>query len=327
MKRIGLTKDQVKQARDILLAQEKYPSVDAVRIELGNTGSKSTIHKYLKELDDEQPQEAEEKLTISETIQNLILSLSQQLEKETQIQVIELKNQHQEQIEKLNQQLQNLEQRFTEKESILQEKLKELDLTHQINEQLKQKIEQKQQENIEIEQNLNQQNQIVQQQQADLIHAAEKFQHLQDTLNHYRESVKEQRQQDLRRHDHQLQMLQAEMRQLQQTIVIKQDNLNELSLKHAKLVAEFDLLTESNHKLTLSTNEKILQNKEIDIKNNELELELEQIKHQLNINESKQEQLALENMKLKEKLATEMVKYEVQKEMLAEFKQMILNKK
>ncbi|MFN6505802.1 DNA-binding protein [Xanthomonas translucens pv. translucens] len=30
--------------------QGKHPSVDAVRVALSNTGSKTTIHRYLKEL-------------------------------------------------------------------------------------------------------------------------------------------------------------------------------------------------------------------------------------------------------------------------------------
>ena len=36
--------------RDQLIAEGRYPSADAVRAALGNTGSKSTIHRYLKEL-------------------------------------------------------------------------------------------------------------------------------------------------------------------------------------------------------------------------------------------------------------------------------------
>jgi hypothetical protein len=52
MARIGLSKSQVRASRDQLLAEGRYPSVDAVRQALG-TGSKSTIHKYLKELGSE----------------------------------------------------------------------------------------------------------------------------------------------------------------------------------------------------------------------------------------------------------------------------------
>lgn len=52
MARTGLTKAEVKASRDRLLAGGRYPSVDAVRLDLG-TGSKSTIHKHLKELHEE----------------------------------------------------------------------------------------------------------------------------------------------------------------------------------------------------------------------------------------------------------------------------------
>jgi uncharacterized coiled-coil protein SlyX len=50
MARSGLTKSQVREARDRLLAEGRHPSVDAVRHALGDCGSKSTIHKHLKEL-------------------------------------------------------------------------------------------------------------------------------------------------------------------------------------------------------------------------------------------------------------------------------------
>ncbi|MEO3883755.1 DNA-binding protein, partial [Acinetobacter baumannii] len=79
MSRSGLTKNMVKQARDVLISQNKYPSVDAVRIELGNTGSKSTIHKYLKELEEDEEQGVGQNLSVSETIQNLVIRLSEQL--------------------------------------------------------------------------------------------------------------------------------------------------------------------------------------------------------------------------------------------------------
>ena len=36
----------------LILARGEHPSIDAVRIEMGNTGSKTTIHRYLKELDE-----------------------------------------------------------------------------------------------------------------------------------------------------------------------------------------------------------------------------------------------------------------------------------
>ena len=45
MARSGLYKSDVQKARDALIAQGMNPSVDAVRVALGNTGYKTTIHK------------------------------------------------------------------------------------------------------------------------------------------------------------------------------------------------------------------------------------------------------------------------------------------
>ncbi|MFK3740707.1 DNA-binding protein [Massilia sp. TN1-12] len=54
MARSGITKTQVRAIRDDLLAQGLHPSVDAVRHGLGDVGSKSTIHRLLKELREEE---------------------------------------------------------------------------------------------------------------------------------------------------------------------------------------------------------------------------------------------------------------------------------
>jgi hypothetical protein len=50
MARVGITQAQVEEARNVLLARGVRPSIEAVRAELGNTGSKTTISRYLKPL-------------------------------------------------------------------------------------------------------------------------------------------------------------------------------------------------------------------------------------------------------------------------------------
>ncbi|MFU7370048.1 DNA-binding protein, partial [Pseudomonas aeruginosa] len=52
MARGGINKALVQKAQQAILARGENPSIDAVRVELGNTGSKTTIHRYLKELED-----------------------------------------------------------------------------------------------------------------------------------------------------------------------------------------------------------------------------------------------------------------------------------
>ena len=66
----------------------------------------------------------------------------------------------------------------------------------------------------------------------------EKHAHARDSLEHYRQSVKEQRDQDQRRHEQQTQQLQAELRQQQQAVVLKQEEATRLNQEGAKLVAE-----------------------------------------------------------------------------------------
>lgn len=53
MARAGIYKSEVLRARDKLLAAGRNPSIDAVREELGS-GSKTTIHRYLKEIEKEE---------------------------------------------------------------------------------------------------------------------------------------------------------------------------------------------------------------------------------------------------------------------------------
>ena len=43
MARAGIYKSEVMRARDNLLAMGRYPSIDAIRHELGDTGSKGTV--------------------------------------------------------------------------------------------------------------------------------------------------------------------------------------------------------------------------------------------------------------------------------------------
>ena len=87
MARAGLEKSDVRKARDSLIAQSQYPSVDAVRIALGNTGSKTTIHKYLRELEEEEGGAAGQKASISEALQDLVERLAARLAEEADIRI------------------------------------------------------------------------------------------------------------------------------------------------------------------------------------------------------------------------------------------------
>ncbi|CAH2795529.1 MAG: Tn4651 auxiliary cointegrate resolution protein T [uncultured Caballeronia sp.] len=83
MARIGLSRMDVKRARDALLA---HTSIDAIpiAIALGNTGSKTTIHRYLKELEDEGAPLTRAG-SLSDAIQDLMARLAVRLHEEAQV--------------------------------------------------------------------------------------------------------------------------------------------------------------------------------------------------------------------------------------------------
>ncbi|MFS2002398.1 DNA-binding protein [Duganella sp. CT11-25] len=78
MARTGLSKSEVRASRDQLLAEGRYPSVDAVRAALG-TGSKSTIHKYLKELGSEDAGAGMKREDTARTLLGVVEQLADQL--------------------------------------------------------------------------------------------------------------------------------------------------------------------------------------------------------------------------------------------------------
>ncbi len=84
MGRSGLTKSQVRAIRKQLQAEGRYPSVDAVRHALGDTGSKSTIHKYLKELAEEDTDAGGGREATGRTLLTVVEQLADQLHLEAE---------------------------------------------------------------------------------------------------------------------------------------------------------------------------------------------------------------------------------------------------
>ncbi|WP_256594744.1 hypothetical protein [Pseudomonas sp. OV226] len=57
-------------------------------------------------------------------------------------------------------------------------------------------------------------------------------------LEHYRNAVKEQREQEQQRHEGQVQQVRVELRQLQHTLMLKQDELTRLNRDNERLLSE-----------------------------------------------------------------------------------------
>lgn len=258
MARSGLYKSDVQKARNALISHGKNPSVDAVRVALGNTGSKTTIHKYLKELDAEHGGAGGQRTSISEALQDLVERLAARLQEEAeeQIEAVRLDADtrtaaHDASLRAVANENAQLRARVLELEAALQEQAESLlasradhhreSTARQVAEQQVSDLQQRLAENEAHRQSLE-----------------EKHQHARQALEHYRQSVKEHREADIRRHEQQIQQVHAELRQAQQTIAVKQEETTRLNQEGAKLVAELSH-TKQNLYEQLTQNRKLEQ--------------------------------------------------------------------
>lgn len=238
MARTGLYKSEVKQARDALIVQGHHPSVDAVRIALGNTGSKTTIHKYLKELEAEEGGAGNRKASISEALQDLVERLAARLQDEANVRIDALRTDHADTERRHAQVLAAAHQEVEQLRGLLQRTQTALQEEQEAHGHTRETLQRETVARHTAEQHAVDLRERLAENEAHRQSLEDKHEHARDALEHYRQSVKEQRDQDQRRHEQQIQQLQAELRQAQQTIVVKQEEVTRLNQEGARLVAD-----------------------------------------------------------------------------------------
>lgn len=334
MARTGLYKSEVKKARDSLVAQNINPSVDAVRVALGNTGSKTTIHKYLKELEEDGVTDGR-KVTVSDALQDLVERLAAQLQNEanSRIELI-----HQQGKDKEQQQVQALA--ALQKENMaLSEQLQRIETSHYqevaAHGETRALLQQETMARHLLEQQLVDIKERLAENDTHRLSLEEKHKHARGALDHYRQSVKEQRDQDQRRHEQQVQQLQAEMRQLQQTLIIKQEDVTRLNQEGTRLVADLShtqkmlydqqsVMRQSEEKLdTLKTIEQ--RCKSLDAQVNEKNAYIQELKIQMDKTSRQAAELSKQAHHLELKLTAAHTRLEVQKTMMMELRAYIEN--
>ena len=238
MARSGIYKSEVVRARDALRAQGRHPSIDAVRVELGNTGSKATIHRYLKEIEEEEGGTDGTQVAVSEAIQDLVGRLAGRLYEEADARIAEVKIRSTAEIAQLKDAL--AQQRKDDDALGIQLQRTETLLSEE-RESHRQTTLTLQQETVQRAQAVQQvadlQTQLAQGEQYRQS-LEDKHRHAREALDHFRQAAKEQRDQEQRQHEQQAQHLQAELRQLNQTLGTKQDQLTGISRDNARLAAE-----------------------------------------------------------------------------------------
>ncbi|RCL21499.1 cointegrate resolution protein T [Pseudomonas sp. AFG_SD02_1510_Pfu_092] len=238
MARGGINKVVVQQARQALIARGENPSIDAIRIELGNTGSKTTIHRYLKELNGQQPVAAAGGMALSEVLGRMVGQLATQLQDEADLKIEQAESTFTQQREQLEAQLAQARQALAAAHQQHQidgaalaaesEKLLSTQSTLQA-EQLR---------SASLNQSLGELQLRLADKDEQIKSLEDKHRHARDALEHYRNASREQREHEQRRHEAQLQQVQVEVRQLQQGLIVKQDELTRLHRDNERLLGE-----------------------------------------------------------------------------------------
>jgi phage-related protein len=238
MARGGVNKAVVQAARLAILARGENPSIDAVRIEMGNTGSKTTIHRYLKELDDRiEPVEAPAE-PIDDELMALVARLAQRLKEQAQEPIDQARAQYEEQRKALDNQLgkaqeanSELHQQYEFQSLALTQESEALQETRAI-------LQTEQTRNAGLNQALTDFELRLKDKDEQIRSLEEKHLHTRDALEHYRNAVKEQREQEMSRHEGQVQQLQMELRQAQQSALVRQDEITQLHRDNERLLTE-----------------------------------------------------------------------------------------
>lgn len=247
MARSGIYKSDVLRARNQVLAEGRHPSIDAVRGALG-TGSKSTIHRYLKEINEEEGPTSGSRVAVSEAIQDLVGRLAARLNEEAeerveavQSRLAEQLSQHQQATAALTTELQTTRQQLahtqrvladeqaahgTARETLGRQTLERTKLTQQVAD-LQERIAAEEGHRRSLE---------------------EKHQHARQALEHFRQAIKEQRDQDQRQHDQQVQYLQAELRTVNGALTAQQQKAVHTLQENARLLGDLSRVQGDAHR-------------------------------------------------------------------------------
>jgi hypothetical protein len=251
MARAGINKAVVASARNALMARGESPTIDAVRIEMGNTGSKTTIHRYLKELETRQPAGLATPVPLSAELAALVGGLAERLEAEGNARVVEAQQRFDDQLGQVQASLEACRQALSQAEGNLQATREALQVQSEQLAICQTDLQAERTLNARTSQACDDLQVRLDDKDEHIASLEDKHQHARDALAHYRQSVQEQREQDGRRHEAQLQLLQVEVRHLQQSLIVRQEETTLLNRDNERLLLEGRHALENNQRLQL----------------------------------------------------------------------------
>lgn len=237
MARAGVYRTDVEKARRALLAKGKHPSIDLVRAELGNTGSRSTIHRYLKEIEAEQPATGA-KPAISDALQDLVARLAEQLHQEADARITEHRDSSDARVREHAEAAKAAQQEAATLRDSLQRTEAALAAERTAHQDTADQLQKARVQLAQLEERVAGQEQRKREQEAHLRSLEDKHQHARDALDHFRTQAQEQRAREQRQHDQALQALQVELRQAADQVTAKNAELLRLNRDNGRLLEQ-----------------------------------------------------------------------------------------
>lgn len=238
MARGGVNKAVVQTARLAILARGEHPSIDAVRIEMGNTGSKTTIHRYLKELDDTDTRGVAPVESLDEELGELVSRLAQRLQEQAREPVEQARAQlaakqaeWQAQLAEMAEQLEQQRRQFEIQGAALAGESSNLLATRSM-------LQTEQTRNAGLSQACSDYELRLKDKDLQIRSLEDKHLHAREALEHFRSAARDQRDQEQRRHEAQVQQVQMELRQAQQSALVRQDEITQLHRDNERLLAQ-----------------------------------------------------------------------------------------
>jgi chromosome segregation ATPase len=249
MARAGIYKSEVVRARNNLLAMGRYPSIDAIRSELGNTGSKGTIHRYLKEIEEEEGGSTGTQVAVSEAIQDLSARLAERLHQEADQRVAALTEKHKAEMAALNEALAALRNEVESFRGQAERQAIELAAEKAGHTDTQAKLQDERIARAQLVQRVEDMEGQLAREEAHRVSLEEKHQHAREALEHFRSAAREQREQDQRQFEQQIQFLQGELRAAKDTLNAKQQELIRSHEDNARLSSELTQARSELHRL------------------------------------------------------------------------------
>jgi uncharacterized protein YukE len=243
MARGGVNKAGVQTARLALMARGEYPSIDSVRIEMGNTGSKTTIHRYLKELDESDLQRSNQ-TDIGDELTQLVTHLAQRLQGQAQESIDQAQTDFDASCRVLNEELIQTQKQLAQVTERFDHESAKLGSLSDALLATQQHLQTEQTQNARLTQAMQDMTARLNDKDEQIRSLEEKHLHARNALEHDRACTAQQREQEQQRHDVQAHHLQTELHQVQQHALHRLEDITRLNRDNERLLAE-NLITQN----------------------------------------------------------------------------------